>query len=178
MKNELSSTETKKCNTCGKVFPATKDYFYKSLATSDHLQNKCIFCNRRWLKRGIRKIYNSKKPQFSREERKRDANRKAYSKKRNVPITFTISDERRALTYFHNKCAYCGTDLEDIMFDHWIPIQAGKNTPGTVPTNLVPVCFVCNSSKRNHPPKKWIESVCKNPSELLETIETYFKSLN
>jgi 5-methylcytosine-specific restriction endonuclease McrA len=59
--------------------------------------------------------------------------------------SFSESDWKATITYFGNKCAYCGSTGELVM-DHAIPInkeKLGEHRLG----NIVPSCPTCNNKK-------------------------------
>ncbi len=59
--------------------------------------------------------------------------------------SFKKKDWEKTKAYFHNKCAYCGSDKEIVM-DHVVPINRksfGEHRLG----NLVPSCKSCNKNK-------------------------------
>lgn len=98
-------------------------------------------------------------------EKKRELNRVIISKRRArkiaLPDGFTLRDWHRCLEYFRNCCAVCGKPFEDnktTHADHWIPL-ASPNCPGTIPTNIVPLCGGkggCNNSKHKKQPLDWL----------------------
>lgn len=66
-----------------------------------------------------------------------------------VPVTAEVIDQRFEL--FGHACAYCGAQ-HDLHIDHFIPLAKG----GThAPSNLVPACPSCNSSKCDSDPEQW-----------------------
>lgn len=81
----------------------------------------------------------------------------------NLPNSFTKHDWLNALDYFNNSCAVCGRPRglwHTLAADHWIPLSAGvENNPGTVATNIVPLCHGfngCNNSKHRKMPTQWL----------------------
>lgn len=86
------------------------------------------------------------------------------ARKRNLVNDFTVNQQRFALEFFHNSCAYCGRQLFDLFhehylaFDHFIPLTA-DGCPGTTATNMLPSCHGidgCNSRKQNKEPREWL----------------------
>ncbi len=83
-------------------------------------------------------------------------------RKRGLPDTFTQQDWERALEYWNHRCAVCGRPRglwHTLAADHWIPLTA-PDCPGTVPTNIVPLCHGevgCNNSKGKKMPDAWLE---------------------
>jgi len=89
-------------------------------------------------------------------------NRKA--RERNFPSDFTTADWQYALDYFHECCAFCGRQLNDLFgvravaVEHWIPLSS-QNCPGTIPENIVPACHGkdgCNNHKATKDPETWV----------------------
>lgn len=102
-------------------------------------------------------------------------------RKRNLPYTFTTEDWLRALEFWDHCCAICGRPRglwHTISQDHWIPLTHPK-CPGTVPTNILPLCYGadgCNNSKGKKDPKEWlVEKFGKRrAARKLAEIEAYF----
>ena len=58
--------------------------------------------------------------------------------------SFTWSEFMRIARKFDYCCAYCGTKPDRLDPDHVVPLsRGGSNTP----SNLLPTCMMCNSSK-------------------------------
>lgn len=71
-------------------------------------------------------------------------------REKNAVGSHTHQDIKEILSVFKNKCAYCKKPAETI--DHVVPLtKGGTNNP----TNLVPACFSCNSSKGNKDIWQW-----------------------
>lgn len=105
-------------------------------------------------------------------------------RKRNLLDTFTADDWRFALEYFNGCCAVCGRQLNDLFgertaaMDHWIPLSS-PDCPGTIPTNIVPLCHGvdgCNNSKHDKGPTEWLEWKFgkRKARKVLKRIERYF----
>ncbi len=114
-----------------------------------------------------------------------DMNRR--SRKCNQPATMTIADWQNALDYFHNCCAVCGRQFNNLFNeytaaqDHWIA-QSSLDCPGYVPTNIIPLCHGiggCNNSKNAKDAAAWLtERYGKAKAQvILARIEIYFASL-
>jgi 5-methylcytosine-specific restriction endonuclease McrA len=112
---------------------------------------------------------------------------KREDRKRNYPHKFTDKDWKHAVTYFNGCCAVCGRQLKDLFgthtaaMDHWIPISS-PNCPGTVPTNIVPLChgeMGCNNLKSGKDAETWVlETYGKiKGKKILKRINDYFASL-
>lgn len=86
------------------------------------------------------------------------------ARKLNLTDNFTADDWNYALDYFNGRCAVCERPLIDLFgthtahADHWIPLS-DENCPGTVPSNIVPLCGGlngCNESKSAKPAIEWL----------------------
>lgn len=107
--------------------------------------------------------------------------------KRGLPNIFTAADWQRALDYFNGCCAVCGRQLRDLFgthtaaADHWIPLtDTHSNNPGTVPTNIIPLCHGvggCNNRKFNRDPLEFLETEFgkRRAKQILARIEAYFE---
>jgi hypothetical protein len=109
------------------------------------------------------------------------------ARKRSLPDTLTAEQWQRCLDYFHHSCAVCGRDLDDtygevdyvLAMDHWIPLTS-PNCPGTVVTNIVPLCHGkggCNNSKGDNDPIQWVIETFDEfgGNRILTRIEGYFE---
>lgn len=104
--------------------------------------------------------------------------------KRNLPADFSAKDWQTCLEYFNGCCAVCGRPLKDLFktiradADHWIPLT-NPTCPGTVKTNIVPLCGGqdgCNNAKSNKLPNEWLMQrygIAK-AKRILKQIEDYF----
>lgn len=207
-----NGTLVKKCPVCGGVFPATTEYFHASNTLSGGIYPECKKCknakrkpythkkglknseyNReyldkrrakdpkafmQWRNKSTRR-WQKENPQKYAETQKRIYQRRAAAKK-----TFTDSDWFYALSYFDNCCAVCGrsaTTKLKIVADHWIPLS-DPNCPGTVPTNIVPLCNGrggCNTLKTNKDAREWLEKRYGKlfANHKMAQIEAYFNHL-
>lgn len=111
---------------------------------------------------------------------------KRYMRKKQLPFAFTAQDWRRCLEYFNHRCAICGRPRglwHTLAPDHWIPLADKRpDNPGTVPTNIVPLCHGqdgCNNSKLNHSPEEWLAGRYSKSkaTQILARIQAYFDSL-
>lgn len=102
-------------------------------------------------KRHYRK-YKTENPEYAREmARIRESRRRA--RKRALPDTFTIEDWQAALDYF-GGCAICGSP-DNLHADHWIALKL-PDCPGTIPSNIVPLCADCHKTKGTKYPQDWL----------------------
>lgn len=115
--------------------------------------------------------------------------RRKAAKKR-LPNTFTAQDWERCLDYWEHRCAVCGRAADETTVlspDHWIALtDPREDNPGTVPTNIVPLCGSlkggrngCNNSKHKRNAVTWlIEKYGEDEAQIiLERIRAYFESL-
>lgn len=78
-----------------------------------------------------------------------------------LPNTFTVEERTFMLQYWGYACAVCGRQegfFWNLADDHWIPL-ASPQCPGTVATNIVPLCEGmggCNPSKHARNPTVWL----------------------
>jgi hypothetical protein len=123
------------------------------------------------------------------KERGRISVRNRRARKRGLPNTFTIEQWEQALNYFDGCCAICGRQLNDMFgefkaaADHWIPLSyQGDDNPGTVATNIIPLCQGlngCNNRKNNTMPNEWLkrEFGKRKAKKIMIRIQEYFDSL-
>jgi len=111
-----------------------------------------------------------------------------HARKRDLPDTMTAQDWRYALDYFNGCCAVCGRQLNDLFgehtaaMDHWIPL-ASPDCPGTIPSNVVPLCHgvsSCNLSKGAKDAQAWLVETygTRKGKQIMARIEAYFASLD
>ena len=67
--------------------------------------------------------------------------------------TTTAKSWRFALDVFDNRCAYCGVSDHPLHRDHVIPLSRGGRD---IPSNVVPACDRCNSSKGDQDFRFWM----------------------
>lgn len=104
-----------------------------------------------------------------------------------LPFDFTDTDWQRAVDYFHGCCVVCGRQGKDLLgthilaIEHWIALEDKRpDNPGTVPTNIVPMCHGqngCNNSKHNYDPIDWLHHKFGRykAKKIIERVETYFE---
>ena len=78
-----------------------------------------------------------------RQERRR-------ARKSALPATLTAAEWTAICATYKQRCAYCGKKAK-LTQDHVLPLSKGG---GTIASNIVPACQVCNSAKGNRPPTK------------------------
>lgn len=165
----------------------------KELARIAHL--KWVAKNPTWLRE-----YRRKNPSHRSEVRKQNIQKKRevdpdYGKasaviftqrrrarKSKLPATLTHEQWQRALDYFDHSCAVCGRPMNGLFHcaaaDHWIALS-DPLCPGSVATNVVPLCHGvngCNNYKHKKPPREWLtEQFGKRKAQvILQRIDEYF----
>jgi hypothetical protein len=129
-------------------------------------------------KAGVKK-YQAENPHI-----RKAAETRRRTRKKGLPSAFTGEDWLRSLNYFNGCCAVCGHPLRDLFgmhtaaADHWIPLSS-PNCPGTVPTNIVPLCHGeggCNNTKHASEPVEWLARTFgkRRAKTILNRIEAYF----
>jgi hypothetical protein len=101
--------------------------------------------------------------------------------KRHLPAAFTIADYDFMMQYWHFSCAVCERENGFqwiIAIDHWIPLKQPE-CPGTVATNMIPLCHgagSCNTLKSNKLPFQWLTDRYGNrkATKIAATIADYF----
>jgi len=131
-----------------------------------------------------------KKAEYSKKYRKNNPDKKRiYESRREarklaLPDTLTHQEWQQAIQYFNGCCAVCENQLYDLFgeiilhADHWIALN-NPDCPGTIVTNMLPLCSACNSSKRDSPPKDWLirKHGKRKANQILKRIEAYFESV-
>lgn len=158
------------CRDCGMEKPMT-DFRASHKSRMGHIQ-PCRACCRAqqnaWLAAHPEKVWAR--------------NHRRLSRRNQVPFAFTKADHTFMMQYWGYCCAACGHEEglfnQSLCMDHWIPL-AHADCPGTVPTNIVPLCSRvggCNSSKNHTDPLVWLKrrfgphkAAC-----ILKAIEAYF----
>lgn len=107
---------------------------------------------------------------------------------RGLTSSLTAQDLSRMYEYWGNKCACCGATAglwHILVPDHWIAL-ASPECPGTIPTNIVPLCHAkrgsngqggCNNSKSNKNPIEWVEQTFGRykSKQILARVQAYFE---
>ena len=146
---------------------------------------KIRLSNRRYREKTIneRREYN-KKYADEHPENRRAAVLRRRARKVGLPDQFTEFDIKRALDYWHGCCAVCGRPLRDLFgevtphLDHWIAVSDPRSdNPGTVVTNMVPLCSPCNFTKNARDPIEWLirEYGKRKANQIANRIETFFE---
>lgn len=158
--SEDFSNGTRRCVFCGQIKPLTdfpkngKDKYGKTVYRQD-----CKTCY------NIRRNENRNKKKHSDfiggQKRRGEEN-----------PNFSHQDWKNCLIYFGGKCAYCGCTPRKNQWltkDHLLPISQGGET---IPENIVPACFSCNSSKGAEDFKDWF---MKQPFFSQDSLNAIFK---
>jgi hypothetical protein len=98
-----------------------------------------------------------------------------------LPETFTTEQQTFMLQYWGYACAACGNQEGfkwKLSRDHWIAVAA-PDCPGTVATNMVPLCHGvngCNNTKRHKDAHKWLLKRFgpRKAKKIEKAIATYF----
>jgi 5-methylcytosine-specific restriction endonuclease McrA len=61
---------------------------------------------------------------------------------------FSTQDWTEVLTFFDNRCAYCG-EATELQQEHFLPVHLGGSY---TPDNIIPACKTCNARKSNKDP--------------------------
>lgn len=98
--------------------------------------------------------------------------------KMSLPYSFTDDDHERMMEWWHYSCAYCGAQRDfwhTLEADHFVALSS-PDSPGTVPSNMIPACKSCNSRKFNRDPEEFVVSEFggRKASRILARIAAYF----
>ena len=158
--NPYVDSEHKRCGKCREVKHISK--FGRNRSRKDGLKNRCKNCcktaNEKWRaenpekKLACRRAYRSSPK--GREAHRAKRNRRR-ARKRNAPGNATTEQIKARFDYHGNKCRYCGCSDKPLAIEHMIPLARGGSN---WPSNLVPACTSCNSSKRAKTYKEFVGS--------------------
>lgn len=177
----------KQCTRCRKVFPATTEYFHRQTVDGyKGLRSHCKLCRvtegeLRYKEKRDHILSVSRQWTRANLDKARFTAQRRIARKRSLPFVFEDRDWDIALRYFNGCCAYCGAQQSfwsKLHADHYIPVSS-SDCPGTVPTNIVPACVSCNTSKNNKKAYQWMEHKFgkRKASEAEQRIRKYFSSL-
>lgn len=169
----------------GPILPATKDYFWTDSGKNRTICKKCHRQSvQQWQQdhpERTKELANKSQRRSRRlhPERERSRRHKREARQRELPATFTATDWKFALDYFHGACAYCGhgPSLFDVNWtlhqEHHIPLARGG---GYTPQNIVPACQSCNMDKSDKEPHDWliIRFGKRKGSEINEKLQVFF----
>lgn len=194
--SDSTTIQSKVCRTCGKEFPATREYFHPG-SYADKLTADCKLCinyRRRTDPRIIKQTkdrkakYNAahrrENAEYSRRfrrqhpEQSRAAQQKRLSRDLSVLSYFPEEHWEFCLDYWNGCCAYCGNPpglWNRITRDHFIPVSH-PDYPGTVIVNILPACRDCNTNKNNSDASEWLvrRFGYKRGNVILASILEYF----
>jgi 5-methylcytosine-specific restriction endonuclease McrA len=85
--------------------------------------------------------------------------------------SYTQEDWQKALSYFENKCAYCGKSGHMQQEHYYSVLDGGTYTPD----NIIPACSKCNSSKSNKDPLEWLLTKQEHGLVTMLRINQYFQ---
>jgi hypothetical protein len=107
--------------------------------------------NREILRERNRKWHRDNPEKSAAHSAKNTARRE--SRMANLPADFTGRDVSFGLGWWGHKCPVCGVGFGErkVWWDHWVPV-CSASCPGTVPTNMVPLCEPCNRQKHGKAP--------------------------
>ncbi len=91
--------------------------------------------------------------------------------RRKLPSTLTANQWLYVISYFGNKCAYCGK-IEKLTQEHFVPLYNGGEYSKN---NIIPVCNNCNVSKNR---KSFFIWYPKQPFYSKRREEKIYKFLN
>lgn len=163
------------CRVCHNLYPRTPEYFYRK---GGFLNPLCKPCSSE-----LGKTYGEKEAY---KHRRRVSSNNRRARKLSLPDTFTFEEWQSCLEYFSHRCAVCGRENSKehpIVQDHWIPIKQTENNPGTVATNIVPLCHTkvvglngCNNSKNYKHPFEWLVERfgVEEATRINDRIQAYF----
>lgn len=141
-------------------------YYYKNVAARranakawrDRNRERNLATKAKWRaansdrSKAVAAVYRAKnQPKMRAKEERRRALK--YGK----PFVWSKTDQADALAHFGGACAACCIPVVksvNLHWDHWVPLIA-EDSPGTVPSNMVPLCAKCNSSKEAIRPADW-----------------------
>lgn len=143
-------------------------------------------------RREYHKIHRDKELAYTRKwqqanlDKDRIKSQRRRTNKQGLPCDFTTADWDECLAYWQGRCCICGRPKglwHTIAQEHWIPLHPDYDcafNPGTVPTNIVPMCHGidgCNNSKCNHEPVKWLTNKLgpRKAQQILKRIAEYFE---
>ncbi len=187
----MSDSTTKICTKCKTEYPATAEFWYQDKRNSDGLRYGCKICSkkseRKYREANPGKVRGAtRKWQTANPGKVRGATRKWRTGKAKLPCNFSVWKERRAYDYFNGCCAVCKRQLNDLFdthnksMDHWIAVTDQRpDNPGTVATNMIPLCHGvggCNNRKNDKDAREWLvqEYGTRNARVIIARVEQYF----
>lgn len=187
-RKEYEARNTEKIKERARKWKAANREKINALARMSYAENPEQFKARsaRWLAKNAVKVierirrYKRDNPDKVRLWNKVNRQTRA-ARKNNLPDLFTEQDWKKCLDFFGGCCAACGNPpslFDDLQADHFVPL-ASPDCIGTVPTNVIPLCLSCNSSKRDKNATEWAIKRFgrRKAKEFIERVEQYFMSI-
>lgn len=161
---QKKQTKTKRCSKCGEE--KTVSEFHKGKGGKYGVRSVCKECTLKTVLAWQRKNKEKHREAVARfASRNRDKIRAKSHRRRarslNAKGFFTANDWQQRLAYHGFKCVYCGVEKHEtpegwLSCDHMIPLsKGGQNWP----SNLVPACRSCNSSKGSKTYFEYMEQI-------------------
>lgn len=146
------------CTKCKSAKPTTLEFFPPNARKRNGLDSWCLSCRRALAREKQARLRVSNPEKVMAEKRRHRFSEKGRVWKRRdslihnhkrrgeaLPFRWTHEDWTRCLTFWEQRCAYCGGS--PVEQDHVIPLSI-PGCPGTVPWNMAPACTKCNRSHR------------------------------
>ena len=190
----MQEVPTKTCTVCGKVLPATKEFFHAHKKGKYGLLEKCKKCRAKYYQENKEAILAQQaeyrqenreailayQAEYQKTERGKEvarakkANRKAM--KLALPHEEGSSQWLETLARYNDVCAITGA-TENINLEHFIPLSWGHG--GSLANNIYPMEGSLNRSKSNQNPFKWAERYLKGEQyENFLNVARYLAELN
>ena len=156
------------CVKCGAAKPES-DFYVRMSRGKPYIRRDCKACEKAratsWAKSNPERVQEIDRARYARDpekvrarlraarvsdpERIRAYDRNSYKVRRSrvagsrpAPIPRASLDAK--LSFYGNRCAYCGDGLVKVHWDHWKPLSKGGSH---ILANLVPSCPPCNQTK-------------------------------
>jgi hypothetical protein len=187
------------CKSCG--LAAVKAYQAKH-PEKVRAANKRQWAENREQQQARKRASRAKNPQQHRDENKRYRERHAEevrerkrkyravnestrkARKTGLPCSLTTAEWERCLDYWQHCCAVCGRPVglwHTLAREHWIALSDPRpDNPGTVATNIVPLCHGmggCNNSKHNRDAIEWLTERYgkRKAKQITQRVQRYFE---
>lgn len=147
------------CTHCKVDYPPTLEFFGPNQKKLNGLSSWCRSCMRdrarrvqTWRRKHDRVKLLAEKQRHLQSPQGREWKRLASlvdnhrRRAKHLPFQWSLASWKACLTWWKNRCAYCGKRRRRIEHDHVIPLS-NPTCPGTVPWNIVPACITCNRKK-------------------------------
>lgn len=178
----------RRCISCRSAKPATTEFFRRRDRSSPYLSSRCLECQRAGARQRMacrradaeaaKEILAAKRryeaSDHGREQRRTSSasgNHRRRQRLVNAPFDWDSADWAQCQSQWAGCCAYCDSSDGNTQ-DHFVPICSSA-FPGTIPSNMLPACGRCNSSKGRRDPIEWLG----DQPERLERILSYLRSV-